>query len=71
MKKGKACDIHQLTVEHIQLCGDDAQQCIINLINSIIDNIYYLSRPQTKVGIATCIYKGKTNQGLYLARTAE
>ena len=59
MKKGKACDIHQLTVEHIQLCGDDAQQCIIDLINSIIDNIYYLSRPQTKVGIATCIYKGK------------
>ena len=59
MKKGKACDVHQLTVEHIQMCGEEAKQCILNLTNQIIDNIYFLSRPQTKTGIATCIYKGK------------
>ena len=59
MKRGKACDIYQLTVEHIQLCGIDAKRSILELINKIINDIYYLSCPQTKTGVGSSIYKGK------------
>ena len=42
MKRGKACDIYQLTVEHIQNCGPQAKIAILNLLNSILSQIYYL-----------------------------
>ena len=59
MKAGKACDVHQLTVEHIRNCGDDAKLTIVKLINRIIENIYYLSCPQIKLGLGTAVFKGK------------
>ena len=59
MKRGKACDIYHLTVEHIQFCGDKAKTCILNLLNSIISNIYYLSCSQSKAGVGSCIHKSK------------
>ena len=59
MKPGKACDAYRLTVEHIRECGDLAQECIRHLINRIINNIYYLTCSQVKVGLGTCIYKCK------------
>ena len=59
MKAGKACDAYHLTVEHIRECGDIAQDCIRKLINKIIDDIYYLTCPQVKVGLGTYVYKGK------------
>ena len=59
MKPGKACDAYKLTVEHIRECGEAAQECIRHLINMIINNIYYLTCPQIKVGLGSCIFKGK------------
>ena len=59
MKAGKACDVYQLTVEHIRNCGDDAKLTIVKLINRIIENIYYLSCPQIKLGLGTAVFKGK------------
>ena len=58
MKLGKACDIYQLTVEHLRYCGDQARLLILNFINKVIDQIFYLSCPQIKLGIATAIHKG-------------
>ena len=59
MKSGKSCDIYQLTVEHLRNCGDKAKQCILDFINRILTNIYYLSCRQIKLGLATPIYKKK------------
>ena len=56
MKPGKALNIYHLTVEH---AGAQAKHCILNLVNSILDKIYYLTCPQIKVGISSVIYKGK------------
>ena len=57
MKAGKACDIYQVTVEHLRHCGDQAKQHILDLINRILRDIYYLSCPQIKLGIGTPIQK--------------
>ena len=59
MKAGKACDVYHLTVEHIRECGFTAQECIRALINKIINNIYFLTCPQVKVGLGTYVYKAK------------
>ena len=59
MKAGKACDVYHLTVEHLRHCGSQAQQQILNYINRILKNIYYLSCPQIKLGLGTPIYKAK------------
>ena len=59
MKPGKAPDIHHLTVEHLRNAGDKAKLCVLNLVNSILDEIYYLTCPQAKMGISSVIYKGK------------
>ena len=59
MKLNKACDIYQLTVEHLRYAGQEAKLCILNLINDIIDNIYFLTCPQVKKGLSTAVYKGK------------
>ena len=59
MKPGKACDVYQLTVEHLRHCGDQAKLHILAYINSILQNIYYLSCPQIKLGLGTAIHKGK------------
>ena len=59
MKSGKACDIYQLTVEHLRNCGDKAKQCILALVNRILLNIYFLSCQQIKLGLGTAIYKSK------------
>ena len=59
MKTGKACDYYQLTPEHLKHCGPAARHAILKLINRIINNIYFLTCSQLKVGLATAIYKGK------------
>ena len=59
MKLGKACDVYQLTVEHLRYCGYSAKMCILKLINMIIDNIYFLTCPQVKVGLGSALHKGK------------
>ena len=59
MKKGKACDTYKLTTEHLKYCGEGAQLVLLNLMNDIIDNIYYLTCPQIKEGLGTAVYKGK------------
>ena len=40
MKRGKACNFYQLTVEHLQHCGDQARLAIFNLLNRFILNIF-------------------------------
>ena len=59
MKRGKACDIYQLSVEHIQLCGLIAKDRILRLLNNIIANIYFLTCPQIKCGLGTAVHKRK------------
>ena len=59
MKRGKACDVYQLTVEHLQYSGQRAKLAILNLINKILDKIYYLTCPQLKCGLGTAVHKGK------------
>ena len=59
MKMGKACDIYQVTVEHLRYCGDTTKLHILDLINRILQDIYYLSCPQIKLGIGSAIHKSK------------
>ena len=59
MKPGKACDVYQLTVEHLRHCGDQAKLHILTFINNILQNIHYLSCPQIKLGLGTAVHKGK------------
>ena len=59
MKLGKACDYYQMTAEHLKFCGAQAHTEILNLINRIIDHIYFLTCPQVKIGLGTNLYKGK------------
>ena len=59
MKAGKACDFYHLTVEHLRHCGTQAKVEVLGLVNRIIEDIYYLSCSQLKIGIGTPIYKGK------------
>ena len=59
MKLNKACDYYQLTVEHLRYCGEPAKLCILQLINRIINNIYYLTCPQIKIGLGAAVWKGK------------
>ena len=59
MKHDKACDYYKMTAEHLKYCGPQAQTEVLNLINRIIDNIYFLTCPQVKVGLGTNIHKGK------------
>ena len=53
MKPGKAPDIYHLTVEHLRNLGSVAKQCLLNLVNSVLDKIYYSSCPQVKLGISS------------------
>ena len=59
MKAGKSCDLYQLTVEHLRNCGKQAKLQVVNLINRIIQDIYYLSCPQIKIGMGTPLHKTK------------
>ena len=43
MKRGKACDVYHLTVEHLQNCGMKAKLVILDLVNNILDQINYLT----------------------------
>ena len=59
MKPGKACDFYHLTVEHLRHCGNEAKQSILLLINRVLQDIYFLSCPQIKLGLGTAVHKGK------------
>ena len=59
MKKGKACNTYKLTAELLKFCGEGAQLVLLNLMNDIIEHIYYLTCPQIKEWLGTAVYKGK------------
>ena len=59
LKLGKACDLNQLTVEHLRFAGSDTLSLILKVINSIIRNINYLSSSELNTSIASIIHKGK------------
>ena len=59
MKLRKSCDIYCLTVEHLRECGSEAQTIILNILNRIIQDMYQLSCPQLKLGLASSVFKGK------------
>ena len=59
MKSGKSCDTYHFTVEHLCYCGIQAKTHILNLINGILHDIYYLTCPQAKLGLGTALHKGK------------
>ena len=59
LKLNKACDIFKLTVEHLRNCGDNSLSFILQLLNSIIEHLNYLSSPQLNTAAATVVYKGK------------
>ena len=59
LKPNKACNIFKLTVEHLRNAGDQTLSLILRLLNSIIDNLNYLSSPQLNTAIATIVFKGK------------
>ena len=59
MKKGKASDVYNLSVEHIQQCGVVAKDNILALLNRIIANIYFLTCPQIKCGLGSAVHKRK------------
>ena len=59
MKTGKSCDIYHLTVEHLRYCGDQAKMYLLALINRILNDIYYLTCPQIKLGLGTAVFKAK------------
>ena len=59
LKKNKACDIYQLTPEHLKYAGDNILDALCILINRVLDDINFLSAPEFKVSIASVIHKGK------------
>ena len=59
LKLKKACDVFKLTVEHLRYCGDNTLQLILQLINTIIEHLNYMSAPQLNTAVATVIHKGK------------
>ena len=48
-----------LTVEHLQNCGVKTLRLILQLLNSIIEHLNYLSSPQLNTAVATIVFKGK------------
>ena len=59
LKKNKACDIYQLTPEHLKYAGDNVLNALCILINRVLDDINFLSAPEFKTSIASVIHKGK------------
>ena len=55
LKLNKACDIYMLTVEHLRYAGDKSLLQISSLLNSIINNINYLSSSQLNTAIASLV----------------
>ena len=61
MKKGKACDIYQLTAEHLQNCGSRAELVVLQL--------HHISCSQIKFGILTSITKARRSPSTWPAPT--
>ena len=61
LKLNKACDVYQLTVEHIRNAGPVAHNHILTLLNKIIDDINSTSRPETKTAVAPSSTRVKRN----------
>ena len=59
LKLGKACDVYKLTTEHLRYSGEETLNCVLKLLNKIINNINYLSSQQLNTSIASIIHKGK------------
>ena len=61
LKNNKACDIYQLTAEHLKFAGQKSLEILCRFINRVLENLEYYSAPEFKLSIATVIYKGKEN----------
>ena len=59
LKKNKACDIYELTPEHLKYAGHKVLEILCVLINRVLENLNYLSAPEFKVSVASVIHKGK------------
>ena len=59
LKVNKACDVFKLNVEHLRNAGDRTLLLVLQLLNSIFDNINFLSSPQLNTSVASVVYKGK------------
>ena len=59
LKLGKAADAFKLTEEHLRYLNDDALMHVLEIENKLIQNINYISFPETKVGCASFVHKGK------------
>ena len=59
LKLKNACDVFKFTVEHLRNVGDNSLLLIMKLLNSIIDNVNFLSSPQLNTSVAYVVYKGK------------
>ena len=46
-------------MEHLRHCGTPANLQLLNLINRILEEIYFLSCPQIKLGLGINIHKGR------------
>ena len=57
LKLNKASDVYQLSVEHLRYAGDETLGHILEVINSLLNNVNYLSSPEVKTGCAPFIYK--------------
>ena len=64
LKCKKACDIYELTVEHLRYVGDNTLSLLVKVINDILKSVSCLSSPQLNTAIATVVYKGK-NKPIY------
>ena len=49
----------RMTKEHFKYCGTPALHCLLQFLNMVILNIYYMSCKPIKVGLASAIHKGK------------
>lgn len=59
LKKNKACDLYQLTPEHLKFVGEKSLELLCILLNRILTNLSYLKAPEFKMAIASVIHKGK------------
>ena len=59
LKKNKACDLYQITPEHLKHAGDATLELLCVFINRVLKNLEVLKAPEFKMSIASVIHKGK------------
>jgi hypothetical protein len=62
MKPGKACNIYHLTVKHLRHCGPEAKLSVLELINRVLQDIFFLAWPRSSWDLEHLSIKAKTSQ---------